>query len=44
VTTTGIKVTVTGLVLSGADANDYKLASTTVTGNVGTITNTLKPK
>jgi hypothetical protein len=38
VTTTGIRVTVTGLVLSGADANDYKLASTTVTGAVGTIT------
>ena len=42
VTTTGIKVTVTGLVLTGANASDYKLTTTTVSGNVGTIVQ--KPK
>jgi hypothetical protein len=33
----GIAVTVTGLVLSGPDAQDYVLAASTITGNVGAI-------
>lgn len=34
---TGIKVTVTGLALTGAAASDYKLSATTVSANIGTI-------
>ena len=33
----GIAVTVTGLALLGAKADDYRLASTTITANIGTI-------
>nr|WP_170131910.1 YDG domain-containing protein [Zavarzinia compransoris] len=35
---TGKTVTVTGLTLTGTDAANYMLASTTVTGTIGTIT------
>ena len=35
---TGKTVTVTGLSLTGADAGDYTLASTTLSGAIGTIT------
>ncbi|WP_425319008.1 YDG domain-containing protein [Zavarzinia compransoris] len=35
---TGKGVTVTGLTLTGTDAANYALASTTVTGTIGTIT------
>jgi len=33
-----IGVTVTGLRLNGVDANNYQLSSTTISGNIGTIT------
>jgi len=41
---TGKQVTVSGLQLSGADAGNYNLTSSTATGNIGTITpKTLTP-
>jgi hypothetical protein len=37
VTTTGIKVTASGLALSGVDAGNYQIANATISANIGTI-------